>query len=186
MKSIIKVLKPAIVAFFIFTVICGVFYTAAVTGVAQVFFPHQANGSIIEVAAENGEEEAIGSELIAQEFSEPEYLIGRPAWDRNFSPTSEELNQLMQERMEWLRNLDPDNKSEIPVDLVTTSGSGVDPHISPEAAEYQVSRIASERNLEEETVKEIIQEQTTGRFLGFWGEPAVNVLKVNLMLDELL
>lgn len=186
MKFIVKSIKPAIVTFFIFTILCGVIYTAAITGVAQVLFPHQANGSMIEVSSENGIKRPIGSELVAQEFSEPEYLIGRPAWDRNYSPTSEELNQLIQERVKWVEKIDPSNEKDIPVDLVTTSGSGIDPHISPAAAEYQVSRIASERNIEESAVRDIIHDQTTGRFLGFWGEPAVNVLKVNLLLDQSL
>jgi K+-transporting ATPase ATPase C chain len=127
-----------------------------------------------------------GSELLAQEFTRPEYLIGRPIGVTNLSPVSEEQKKLVQERIDWWHAFDPNNAAVIPMDLVTASGSGVDPNISPEAAEYQVIRIAMARNMEEDEVRSIIQTYTSGRFLGFIGEPAVNVLKVNLALDGLL
>ncbi len=183
MKSI---LKPAFVCFGVMTILCGVLYTAAVTGIAQLVFPNQANGSIITVTLNDGSKKEYGSELIAQEFTKPDYLIGRPMGTTNLSAVSEEQEKLVQARIDWWHSIDPNNKTEIPMDLVTASGSGVDPNISPEAAEYQVARIAIERNMSEEDIKKIIAEYTTGRFLGFWGEPAVNVLKVNLALDGLL
>jgi K+-transporting ATPase ATPase C chain len=184
MKSL-NIFKPAIVCFGVMTILCGILYTVAVTGIAQLIFPKQANGSIITVTLDDGNEMEYGSELIAQEFTRPEYLIGRPLGLTNLSPVSEEQEKLVHERVVWWHSLDPDNKAEIPMDLVTASASGVDPNISPEAAEYQISRIAKERNMNEDIIKEVIKKNTTGRFLGFWGEPSVNVLKVNLALDGL-
>lgn len=185
MKSM-RIWRPALVCFAAMTVLCGVLYTAAVTGIAQLAFPNQANGSVLSVTLEDGAQKEYGSALIAQEFTKPEYLIGRPAGTTNLSPVSNEQEALVQERINWWHSFDPANTAEIPMDLVTASGSGVDPNISPEAAEYQVKRIARERNLSEDDVREAIKKYTTGRFLGFWGEPAVNVLKVNLALDGLL
>ncbi len=182
----IKILKPALILFGIMTLLCGVFYTAAVTGVAQLLLPNQANGSIITARTEAGTEEAYGSALLGQVFTESEYLIGRPLGTTNLSPVSTEQKELVQERVDWWHAFDYTNSIEIPLDLVTASGSGVDPNISPEAAEYQVKRIAKERNISETRVREVIKEYTTGRFLGFWGEPVVNVLKVNLTLDGLV
>ncbi|MCI1955535.1 MAG: potassium-transporting ATPase subunit KdpC [Oscillospiraceae bacterium] len=181
-----KILKPALLCFLAMTVLCGIVYTAVVTGVAQLFFPHQANGSVITVTLKNGTTREYGSELIAQKFTKPQYLIGRPDGVTNLSPTGEKEKELVQKRVEWLRSIDPDNRSEIPVDLVTGSGSGVDPNISPAAAEYQAARIAKARNMSADAVRAVIRKYTTGRFLGFLGEPAVNVLKVNLALDGLL
>ncbi|MFT4145681.1 MAG: K(+)-transporting ATPase subunit C [Mobilitalea sp.] len=181
-----KILKPALVLFGIMTLLCGVFYTAAVTGVAQLIFPYQANGSIITAKTEEGTEAAYGSALLGQVFTKSEYLIGRPIGTTNLSPVSTEQRELIQERVDWWHAFDYTNSAELPLDLVTASGSGVDPNISPEAAEYQVKRIAKERNISETMVREIIEEYSTGRFLGFWGEPVVNVLKVNLALDGLV
>jgi K+-transporting ATPase ATPase C chain len=186
MTKAMKLLKPALVCFGVMTILCGVIYTAAVTGIAQLIFPNQANGSVITVTLKDGTQKEYGSELIAQEFTKPEYLIGRPTGVTNLSPVSEEQKKLVQERIDWWHSFDPDNTADIPMDLVTASGSGVDPNISPEAAEYQVSRIAKARNMEEDEVRRIIQTYTSRRFLGFIGEPAVNVLKVNLALDGLL
>ncbi len=183
MKSI---LKPAFVCFGLMTILCGILYTAAVTGITQLLFPYQANGSIIIVTLSDGSQKEYGSALIAQEFTKPEYLIGRPMGTTNLSSVSKEQEKLVRERIDWWYSMDPDNKAEIPMDLITTSGSGVDPNISPEAAEYQIARIARERNMSENSVRTIIEKYTIGRFLGFWGEPAVNVLKVNLALDGLL
>ena len=186
MMRVMKLLRPALICFGVMTLLCGVLYTAAITGIAQLIFPNQANGCIITVTLKDGTEKEYGSELIAQEFSKPEYLIGRPTGVTNLSPTSEEQQKLVQERIGWWHSFDPDNTADIPMDLVTASGSGVDPNISLEAAKYQVRRIAKARNMEEDEVRRIIQTYTSGRFLGFIGEPAVNVLKVNIALDGLL
>lgn len=186
MKKSMNLLRPALTCFAVMTILCGVIYTAAVTGAAHLIFPKQANGSVITVTLKDGTQKEYGSALIAQEFTKREYLIGRPSGTTNLSPTSERQRKLVQERIDWWHTFDPENAADIPMDLVTASGSGVDPHITPEAAEYQVSRIAGERNMSEGAVKEIIKKYTTGRFLGFIGEPAVNVLKVNLALDGLL
>ncbi len=186
MKKVIGAFRPAFICLLVFTVLCGVLYTGVVTGIAQLIFPQKANGSIIAVTLKDGSRMEIGSELIAQEFTKPEYLIGRPSGVTNLSPVSEEQKKLMDERIAWWHKLDPTNQKDIPADLITASGSGVDPNISPEAAEYQVARIANVRGMEENTVREIIQKYTSSRFLGFWGEPAVNVLKVNLALDGLM
>lgn len=186
MKKLFKILKPAFICFLAMTILCGIIYPAAVTGVAQVFFKEQADGNIITVTLKDGTKVDYGSELIQQEFTKREYLIGRPMSVSNLSPVSEEQKHLVNDRIDWYHSFDPENKKEIPADLVMASGSGVDPNISPEAAEYQVSRIARERNMTENDVRKIISEYTTGRFLGFWGEPTVNVLKVNLDLDGLI
>lgn len=175
-----------LVSFLIFTILCGLIYPGIVTAVAQIFFPSQANGSIITVILKDGTEKSYGSGLIAQEFTKPEYLIGRPLGASNLSPVSEKQENLVQERIEWWHEFDPDNTADIPMDLVTASGSGVDPNVSPAAAEYQAARIAKLRGISEDTVKEIIGKYTTDKFLGIWGEEAVNVMKVNLALDGLL
>ena len=183
-----KTVKPALICFLAMTILCGFVYTLVVTGVAQLIFPKQANGSVITVTLKNGTKKDYGSELIAQTFTKPQYLIGRPdsGSPTNLSPTSEKEKQNVEKRVAWLHSIDPDNKADIPSDLVTSSGSGVDPDISPAAAEYQVARIARERKISEDAVRTVIQKYTTGRFLGFLGEPAVNVLEVNLALDGLL
>lgn len=186
MEKTIKRLRPALVSFGVMTLLCGVLYTAVVTGIAQLVFPDQANGSIITVTLKDGTQKEYGSELVAQEFTKPEYLIGRPAGVTNLSPVSEEQKKLVQKRIDWWHSFDPDNTADIPMDLVTASGSGIDPNISPEAAEYQAARIAAARNMTVSEVRNVIKNYTSGRFLGFIGEPAVNVLKVNLVLDGLL
>lgn len=183
-----KTVRPALICFLVMTVLCGFIYTMAVTGVSQLFFPKQANGSVITVTLKDGTKKAYGSELIAQTFTKPRYLIGRPdsGSPTNLSPASDKEKQNVEKRVAWLHSIDPTNKADIPADLVTASGSGVDPDISPAAAEYQVARIARERNMSEDAVRAVIRKYTAGRFLGFIGEPAVNVLKVNLALDGLL
>ena len=186
MRKLWSILRPALVCFAVLTLLCGVLYPAAVTGIAQLLFPEKANGSIVRVTLADGTVREFGSELIAQTFTKPEYLIGRPAGVSNLSPTSSEQAALVQERIDWWHGFDPANKAEIPADLVTGSGSGVDPNLSPEAADYQVARIATARGISEDEVRSVIKTYTTGRLLGFLGEPAVNVLKVNLALDGLL
>ena len=186
MKQTLKDLKPVLMCFVIMTILCGVIYPGLVTGIAQAVFPNQANGSIITVTLKDGKQKDYGSALIAEEFTKPEYLIGRPMGPTNLSPVSEKQKKLVQQRITWWHTLDPENMADIPMDLVTASGSGVDPNISPEAAVYQVARIARERNISEAAVRKTINKNTTERYLGFWGEPAVNVLKVNLTLDGLL
>jgi potassium-transporting ATPase KdpC subunit len=186
MKNIFKNLRPVIVSFLIFTLLCGIIYPGIITGIAQLVFPNQANGSIINITLADGTTKAYGSELIAQEFTQSKYLIGRPLGTSNLSPVSAEENELVQQRIDWFHNIDPNNTSDIPSDLVTASASGVDPNISPEAADYQVARIARERNISKESVRTIIKKYTIKSFLGFFGEPAVNVLKVNLSLDNLI
>jgi potassium-transporting ATPase KdpC subunit len=186
MKKISILLKPAISTFIIMTVLCGIIYPAVVTAIAQAVFPAQANGSILTIVAHDGERIDAGSSLIGQEFTDPGYLIGRPAGVSNLSPVSEEQMAVVRARIDWWHSMDPTNKQDIPMDLVTASGSGVDPNISPEAAAYQIGRIAKARNINEDTARDIIKKNTSGRLLGFWGEPAVNVLKVNLALDDSL
>lgn len=181
-----KSFRAAAICFGIMTILCGIVYTAAVTGAAQLLFPDQANGTIITAAQKDGTQKEYGSQWIAQEFTKPQYLIGRPFKVSNLSPAGKEQQILVSERVNWWHSFDPDNKADIPMDLVTASGSGVDPHISPEAAEYQVARIAAARNMTEDQVRSIIRTYTRDRFLGFIGQPAVNVLEVNLALDGLL
>ena len=197
----IKIILPrAISIFVIFTIVCGVIYTGAVTAIAQICFPHQANGSIIEVDGKK-----YGSELLGQQYNDEAHMWGRImnidvstskdnngrtlmyATPSNLSPASDDFEALIAERVELLRKANPDmDESAIPVELVTCSGSGLDPHISPSAAEYQVSRLAKANNVSEDEIREIISECTDGRFLGVFGERTVNVLKVNLMIDGIL
>jgi K+-transporting ATPase ATPase C chain len=176
-------MRPALVLFVALTVLCGGLYTAAVTGFAQACFSEKANGSVLTATARDGTKRALGSALIAQDFSEPKYLIGRPLGATNLSPDSDRQRALVQERIARWHGLDPVNTADIPMDLVTASGSGVDPNVSPEAAEYQVGRIARARMMGENDVRKIIARYTRGRFLGIFGEPSVNVLEVNLALD---
>ena len=187
MKTFIRQFRAAVICLLVMAVICGVIYTGIITGIAQLVFPHQANGSIITVMLEDAAlKKDYGSELIAQDFTKPQYLISRPMMVSNLSPVSEGQKELVQQRIDWWHSFDPDNKAAIPMDLITASGSGADPYISPAAAEYQVSRIAKVRNMSEGSVRAVISKYTTGRFLGFIGEPVVNVLQVNLALDGLI
>ena len=186
MKTFLQALRPALVSFAALSLLFGVLYTGVITGIAQLAFPQKANGSIITIALPDGTKKDCGSALIAQTFTKPEYLIGRPGGTSNLSPVSDKQKALVSARIDAWRSIDPGNNSAIPVDLVTASGSGVDPNSSPEAAEYQVSRIARTRGVSETSVRDIIAKNTTGRFLGVFGERAVNVLKVNLSLDGLL
>ena len=186
MKTLVKTLRPALVSFIAMSLVCGLAYTGVVTGIAQALFAREANGSVITAKLKDGTIRAFGSALIAQEFMKPEYLIGRPMGASNLSPTSRKQKILIQERVDRWHAIDPENNADIPADLVTASGSGVDPYISLEAAEYQVSRIACARGMQEASVRSIIAVHANGRFLGIFGEPCVNVLEVNLALDGLL
>lgn len=186
MSNLLKTFRPAFFIFVFMTVFCGIIYTGIITGVAQIIFPNESNGNILTATLKDGTQKEFGSEWISQNFTEPKYLIGRPAGTSNLSPVSSEQKKLVQERIEWWKSFDQYNKSDIPMDLVTSSGSGVDPNISPAAADFQVSRIAKTRGISEDKVRKIIDKYTAGRFLNFIGEPGVNVLKVNLALDGLL
>ena len=186
LKAFLKQLRPAFLILLVMILLCGVVYTGVITGVAQLVFPGQANGSVITVTLADGTKKDYGSALLAREFTEPKYLIGRPMTVSNLGPNSAEQAKLVQARIDWWHSFDPGNKADIPADLLTASGSGVDPNISPAAAEYQVARIASARGMTEDAVRAVITKYTAGRFLGFIGEPAVNVLKVNLALDGLI
>lgn len=200
MKTLKHVLPRATMMFVIFTLLCGVVYTGVVTGIAQVIFPYQANGSIIEVDGVK-----YGSELLGQYYTDDAHMWGRImkldvntfqdedgntlmySAPSNLSPVSEEYAALVAERIEKIKASNPAmGDTPIPVDLVTNSGSGLDPHISPAAAEYQVARIAQASGKTEEEVRNIIEECTDGKFLGMFGEETVNVLKVNLILDGIL
>jgi potassium-transporting ATPase KdpC subunit len=187
-----KQLRPAIVIFVLLTLLTGIVYPAIVTGIAQVAFRHQANGSIIE---KNGK--VIGSELIGQEFTDEKYFWGRPSATTpaynaasssgsNLGPTNPDQIKAVSDRVEALRKAHPEQAGKpVPVDLVTASGSGLDPHISPAAAEYQIARVLKARpNLTEKRLRELIAANTEGRTFLLLGEPRVNVLKLNLALDE--
>lgn len=185
-------LKIAVPVFLWLTLITGVLYPALVTWIAQTAFPVQANGSLTY-----RDTMLIGSSLIGQPFDGPGYLWGRPSATSpagynaalssgsNLGPSNQALIGAVKARVRDMRAADPDNTLPVPVDLVTSSASGLDPHISLAAAYYQVPRIAAKRNMSEAAVKDIIRRNTTGRFLGFIGEPVVTVLKVNLDLDSL-
>jgi K+-transporting ATPase ATPase C chain len=174
----------------IFTLVTGVAYPLLVTGIAQVVFPFQANGSLI---VKDGK--VVGSALIGQSFDDPKYFWPRPSATSpfpdnpgassgsNLSPTNPALVSAVQGRVDALRVADPGNTAPVPVDLVTASASGLDPHISPAAALYQVSRVARERKLTPDAVRALVEQHTEGRFLGLLGEPRVNVLALNLALD---
>ena len=200
MKTVKQLLPKALAFVVMFTILCGVVYTGIVTVVAQVFFPHQANGSLIEVDGK-----VYGSELMGQYYNDENHMWGRImkldvstfvdengkrlmySAPSNLSPNSEEFKALVQERVDLLKAANPDmDESAIPVDLVTNSGSGLDPHISVAAALYQVPRLAKANNMSEEEVKQIIEESTQHKFLGIFGEDVVNVLEVNLRLDGIL
>lgn len=197
MKSLIK---KSFIFVVITTVLCGIIYTLFMTGVCQALFHNKANGSIIEV---NGVK--YGSELMAQQYEDEDHMWGRImnlnmttfkdkdgntllySGPSNLSPASEDFEKTIQERVDKIRaNHKEMGNTPIPEDLLTNSGSGLDPEISPDAAEYQVKRLAKNNDMTENEVRSIIDKCTTGRFLGIFGEERVNVLKVNLMLDGIL
>jgi potassium-transporting ATPase KdpC subunit len=191
-----KQLRAALVSLVVLTVITGLLYPLAVTVLAQALFPYQANGSLI---TQNGK--VVGSALIGQHFDDPKYFWGRPSATgpvpytafnadkltgssgSNYGPLNTALLDAVKARMDALKATDPDNQEVIPVDLVTASGSGLDPHISPAAAKYQMSRVAKARGLDLARVQQLVDRFTEGRTLGFLGEPTVNVLQLNLALD---
>ena len=188
----IKELKPAFLMLLLLTLLTGGVYPLVVTGISQVAFPARANGSLIVRG-----DQAVGSSLIGQPFSDPKYSWSRPSATSpypynaaassgsNQGPTNPALTDAVTARIKALREADPANKGEVPVDLVTASASGLDPHISPAAAEYQINRVARVRNLDPSKVRALVAENTDGRQLGVLGEPGVNVLKLNLALDAL-
>lgn len=183
-------LRPALVSFLLLTVITGVIYPMLVTGIGQVAFADAANGSLIHSG-----DKLLGSRLIGQPFTDPKYFFGRPSATipqpyngaassgSNLGPTHPALAKAVGERVAALRTLDPTNTAPVPVDLVTASGSGLDPHISPAAAEYQSARVARLRGRSESEIRELVKQVTEGRTLGILGEPRVNVLELNLLLD---
>ncbi len=184
-------LKPAVLMLAVMTLLTGVVYPLAVTAVAQLAFPHQANGSIL---MQDGR--AVGSDLVGQPFSDPRHFWSRPSATgpfpynagassgSNLGPLNPSLAEAVAARIEALRDADPGNMRSVPVDLVTASGSGLDPHISPAAAEYQVARVAHARALDPARVRALVEANTAGRWLGIFGEPRVNVLALNLDLRE--
>jgi K+-transporting ATPase ATPase C chain len=188
----LKQLRPAILSLAIFTLLTGIIYPTLITGIAQVLFSHQANGSPI---IRNGQ--SVGSELIGQPFDDPRYFWGRlsatspypynaaASSGSNLGPTNPVLQDEVNTRIAALKAADPGNIALIPVDLVTSSGSGLDPDISVAAALYQVPRVARMRGFSEDIVQSLVDKYTHGRQLGVLGEPYVNVLEINLALDEI-
>ena len=184
-------IKPALLGKIIFTAVCGFAYPLIVYGVAQVAFHHQAEGSLVEHGGQ-----VVGSSLIGQAFTDDGYFWSRPsalptAYDAttstgdNLGPTSPDLHKAVADRVAALRAADPGNDAPVPIDLVTTSGSGLDPDISPAAAYYQVHRVATARNLPEAELQALVERHVEGRVLGILGDPHVNVLALNLDLDDL-
>jgi potassium-transporting ATPase KdpC subunit len=196
----LRLIRPAVVVLVALTLITGLAYPLAMTGIARVLFPHQAQGSLIE---RNGT--VVGSELIGQVFESDKYFHGRPSatapdpndstktvpapynaansGGSNLGPSNKALIDRVQGDIDKLKQENP--STPVPTDLVTTSASGLDPHISPEAALFQVPRIAKARNLPEDRIRQLVTDHTEGRFLGLLGEPRVNVLLLNLALDQL-
>ncbi len=186
-------LRPALVLLALLTLLTGALYPLVVTGIAQALFAPQAQGSLIR-----HDGEPVGSSLIGQPFSDPKRFWGRPSGTSphpynaaassgtNQGPTNPALVEAVTGRIKALKDADPGNNLPVPVDLVTASGSGLDPHISPAAAEYQVGRVAKARGIDAAKVRELVARHTEGRQLGFLGEPRVNVLELNLELDRTL
>jgi K+-transporting ATPase ATPase C chain len=192
-----KELKPALMILVILTVVTGAIYPIVVTGIAQVLFPNAANGSLIDRDGKpaKGGAGTVGSDLVGQPFGDPKRFWGRPSATSpypynasassgsNQGPLNPALTDAVKDRVKALREADSGNTAPVPVDLVTASASGLDPHISPAAAEYQVARVAKARGLDPQKVRDLVAQSTEGRQLGFLGEPRVNVLRLNLALD---
>jgi K+-transporting ATPase ATPase C chain len=188
----LKEIRPAVVSFLVLTLLTGIAYPLVVTGISQGLMPGQANGSLI---MQDGK--PVGSSLIGQSFSDPKYFWSRPSATgptpynasassgSNQGPTNPALMDAVKGRVQALRDADPGNQQAVPVDLVTASASGLDPHISPAAAEYQLARVARVRNLNQDAVRKLVAEHTEGRQFGILGERRVNVLELNLALDTL-
>jgi K+-transporting ATPase ATPase C chain len=182
---------PALRMLVVLSVLTGILYPYVVTGIAQLAFPRAANGSLI-----SGDGKVLGSDLIGQPFDDPKYFWSRPSATSpqpynaaassgsNQGPRNPALADAVKDRIKALRDADPDNKARVPVDLLTASGSGLDPHISVAAAEYQMHRVAGARGMPEDRVRALVTESTLGRTFGILGEPRVNVLKLNLALDR--
>ncbi|MBF0494167.1 MAG: potassium-transporting ATPase subunit KdpC [Candidatus Omnitrophica bacterium] len=187
-----KQIRSALLVFLVLTIITGLMYPIFVTAFARIFFPYEASGSLI---IKNGA--VIGSSLIGQSFEDPKYFWGRlsatspvpynasNSSGSNIGPVNPVLRQSIESRMKTLKDADPGNRDPIPVDLVTSSASGLDPHISIAGALYQAGRVARSRGISESVVQNRIRKNTQGRFLGLVGEPVVNVLRLNIALDEL-
>jgi K+-transporting ATPase ATPase C chain len=185
-----SILRPALVLFAVLTLLVGVAYPLAVTGAARALFPGQAAGSLVLKAGK-----PVGSALIGQNFSDPKHFWGRPSatapmpynagdsGGSNQGPLNPALTDAVKRRIEALRAADPGNTAPVPVDLVTASGSGLDPHISPAGARYQVARVARARGLPQEQVAALVEQHVEAPWLGLIGEPVVNVLRLNLALD---
>jgi K+-transporting ATPase ATPase C chain len=186
------ILRPALVLFALLTILTGIVYPLVVTGIAAVAFPHQAQGSLI---VRNGK--PVGSQLIGQSFADPKYFWSRPSatspqpyngtgsTGSNLGPLNPALTDAVKMRIQALQAADPGNKEPVPVDLVTASASGLDPHISVAAAQYQIARVARARNFDVWAVQALVAEHSQDRLAGLFGEPRVNVLELNLALDEL-
>lgn len=184
-------LRPAWVVFGLLSLLTGVLYPLIVTGVGQAAFPRQANGSLIRSG-----ERLVGSSLLGQQFSSPGYFWSRPSATSpqpyngavssgsNQGPINPALESAVRDRIAALRAADPSNTLPVPIDLVTASGSGLDPHISPAAAQYQLARVARARNMSEDAVRRLVDDATEGRTFGIWGEQRVNVLELNLALEN--
>jgi potassium-transporting ATPase KdpC subunit len=187
-----RLIRNSLMMLLLMTLITGVAYPLLVTGLAQLIFPGQANGSLI---VKHGQ--PVGSVLIGQSFTEPKYFWGRPSatspqanngtgsGGSNLGPTNPALTDAVKQRIAALQSADPGNRSPVPVDLVTSSGSGLDPEISPAAAQYQLARVAKARGLSDAQLSVLVAQATAGRQLGLLGEPRVNVLQLNLALDAL-
>ncbi|MFO7642549.1 MAG: potassium-transporting ATPase subunit KdpC [Candidatus Competibacteraceae bacterium] len=185
-------LRPAVTLFILLSIITGLIYPLLVTGIGQALFPAQAAGSLIE-----RDGQPIGSRLIGQNFTDPKYFWGRPSatgpypynagasGGSNLGPLNPALKEAVESRVKALRDADPGNTAPLPVDLVTASASGLDPHISLAAADYQAARVARARGLAPEIVRNLVIQQTEDRWWGIFGEPRVNVLDLNLALDQL-
>jgi K+-transporting ATPase ATPase C chain len=186
-----NLLRQTLLVFVALTLLTGIAYPLFITGVAQVVFPHKANGSLIE-----NDGKLVGSELIGQQFDAPKYFWSRPSatspaynggasTGSNYGPTNPAQLSAVRSRIDAMHKINPGQKEAVPVDLVTASGSGLDPHISPAAAEYQIARIAQARGIDPQTVRDLVSQHTEGRTLGVLGESRVNVLQLNLALDRM-